>query len=411
MDDLSPYVARLIIEQVGSSGTPPEYGVHLFSVGLDTYLSVIEKEYLATFIKQGGSTFKLVEGVYGGGKTHFLYSVRDLAWKHNFVVSYVTLSPTNCPFHRLELVYSAIARGLIPPPKPEELLSSPMRGIPSLLRSWIGAKLHEYRDLGFRKQVEIVEELMQKIDSFSGIESTSFLKAIKLALKSILDNKEYEFESLSQWLTGEKYDTQMHKKHFGIMQPIDKTSAFSMLRSLAQILRQMDYAGLVVLLDEAERVASLSSSQREYLLNNLRELIDECGHLSFPGVMIFYAVPDENFLEGRTQIYEALRQRLTTVFDEINPTGIKIQLENLPIEPMECLLTIGQKLKGIYEKAYDCRLDEEATQQMIQMVANEAYNQRYGDIGYKRLFVKNFVTGLNYLRQKRVIPALGDIGF
>lgn len=410
MDDLSPYVARLIIEQVGSSGTPPEYGVHLFSVGLDTYLSVIEKEYLATFIKQGGSTFKLVEGVYGGGKTHFLYSVRDLAWKHNFVVSYVTLSPTNCPFHRLELVYSAIVRGLIPPSTLTELLSSPMRGVPSLLRSWVGAKFHEYRERGFNAQ-EIREELTHEIDSFSGIENVSFLKAIKLALKSILDNKEHDFESLCQWLTGEKYDTQMHKKHFGIMQPIDKTSAFSMLRSLAQILRQMDYAGLVVLLDEAERTPSLSSTQKELLLNNLRELIDECGHTTFQGVMIFYAVPDENFLEGRTQVYEALRQRLTTVFEEINPTGIKIDLEKLPVEPIELLIEIGNKLRRVYEVAYGCNLDENAAQGTIKMIAEEAYKQRFSDIGYKRIFVQTLIKGLSHLRIKNIPPTKQELGF
>ena len=50
----------------------------------------------------------------------------------------------------------------------------------------------------------------------------------------------------------------------------------------------------------------------------VRELIDECGQTAMHGTIVFYAVPDENFLEGRTQVYEALRQRVATVFDAFN---------------------------------------------------------------------------------------------
>ena len=63
--------ARSIIQQLGSSGQPPEFGVQYFSVGLDDYLNVIDEEYLSTFISFGGSAFKLVVGMYGGGKNSF----------------------------------------------------------------------------------------------------------------------------------------------------------------------------------------------------------------------------------------------------------------------------------------------------------------------------------------------------
>ena len=38
---LSRILARKIIEQVGSSGQPPEEGLHHFSVGLESYLRVM----------------------------------------------------------------------------------------------------------------------------------------------------------------------------------------------------------------------------------------------------------------------------------------------------------------------------------------------------------------------------------
>ena len=148
MNELSPDIARNIIDRIGSNGTPPEYGFQFFTAGLDPYLSIIKEEYLSSFIKQGGSTFKMVVGAYGGGKTHFLYCVRDLAWKSNFVVSYVSLSPGESPFHKLELVYRAIVQSIDTPLLPEELLSGYERGIVSFLRRWYSQSYQEFQKKG-----------------------------------------------------------------------------------------------------------------------------------------------------------------------------------------------------------------------------------------------------------------------
>ena len=182
-----------------------------------------------------------------------------------------------------------------------------------------------------------------------------------------------------------------------------------MIRSLNQWIRQIGYSGLVVLLDEAEKVSSLSTKNREQHVNNLREVIDECGHTTFKGVMIFYAVPDENFLEGRAQIYEALKQRVTTTFEGLNPTGVKIELEKIVAEPIPFLCEVGNKLAKVYETAYNHKFLESATQQTIQTVAEYAYGQRYLDTGYKRLFVQRLISGLHFLRQKGIPPTSNDL--
>jgi len=134
---LTKIVAREIIERVGSSGQPPEYGVSFFTAGFDSYLKTIEDEYLSSYIsKENGKAFKLVVGYYGGGKTHFLYSIRELAWKYNFAVSYVELKEKSTPFHKLEFVYKAIANNLMYPMSPEELMSGYEKGIANFIRVW-----------------------------------------------------------------------------------------------------------------------------------------------------------------------------------------------------------------------------------------------------------------------------------
>ena len=405
MSDLRPDIARRIIETVGSHGTPPEYGLQYFTAGLDPYLTTIDEEYLSSFVKQGGSVFKMVVGAYGGGKTHFLYCVRDLAWKQGFAVSYVSLSTGESPFHRLDQVFKATVRGLVPPLTPEELLSGYEQGISSFLRSWYSTTYQSLRAKhGAGNQLD--EELRNYVEQIDGIECISFSRAVKAAFRCLMTHEDERFTDICQWLAGEGYNRRVHGR-YGILQRLDRTTAFTMLRSLLQWVRQIGYAGLVVLLDEAERVPSLSTKQREQHLSNLREVIDECGHSSFQGAMIIYAVPDENFLEGRTQIYEALRQRVEPVFDLLNPSGVKIELEKVVAEPLPFLEEVGHKLASIYENAYEFRFDEQQLSITIKHVADEAHEQRYADVGYKRVFVQLLIKAFHYLRRKGAPPPRG----
>lgn len=407
MNELSQDIARKIIDSIGSFGTPPEYGFQFFTAGLDPYLSIIKDEYLSSFIKQGGSTFKMVVGTYGGGKTHFLYCVRDLAWESNFVVSYVSLRPGESPFHKLELVYKAVVQGIVSPLSPDELLSGNEQSIVSFLKRWFSQSYQEFQKKGLSGE-SLREELLKMVEDIKGIESISFAKAVKAAFRTLINKKDEDFDNICQWLKGESYDRRIHGSH-GILQRIDKTTAFTMIRSLSQWIRQIGYSGLVVLLDEAERVPSLSTKDREQHLNNLREVIDECGHTTFKGVMIFYAVPDENFLEGRAQIYEALKQRVATTCERLNPTGVKIELEKVVTEPVPFLCEVGSKLAKVYESAYNHKFLESATQQTIKTIAEFAKEQRFSDIGYKRIFVQRLISGLHFLRLKGIPPTVSDL--
>ena len=405
---LSRSVARRIINNVSESGTPPEYGFQYFTAGISEYMDVIEGEYLADYVADGGSSFKMVVGTYGGGKTHFLYSVRELAWQHNFAVSYIALSPEETPLHRLELVYRAIAISVMNPMNEAELLSGYERGIENLVRSWYANKRAELLNSGLSDD-DLDEELREYASTVRGFESISFGRAMQVAFLSILNRRDDDFDTVIEWLKGEAYDRREHGR-FGIRQRIDRSSAFSIIRSLIQWVRFIGYTGLVVLMDEAERVPSLSSRQRELLLNNLRALIDECGHANFKHAFFLYAVPDENFLEGRTQIYEALSQRLATSFEMFNPTGVKILLENTSVDPLDTLKSIGQKLTYIYQVAYDVQLDDAHVDSATEDVARAAHEQRFGEIGYKRLFVQSFIRALHQLRQRGGPISLADVG-
>ena len=392
---LDSNIARTIIEIVGGSGNPPEYGFQFFTAGLDVYLNTIDEEYLRSFIRDGGSAFKMVIGIYGEGKTHFLYSVRELAWRYNYITSYITLSPEETPFHKLEQVYKAIVTNLVYPQTPEELLSGYDKGIEAVTKKWYSDKYQEFSEK--LPEDAIMREIHTHVSSLGPYESISFRNAVKEALIALADKREDDFSLIMQWLKGEN-PPKNTLKNFRIFEKIDKSTAFRMIRSLVQWLREIGYSGLIVLMDEAEQTSSMSSKQKSILLNNLRELIDECGHINFRNTMWFYAVPDENFLEGRSQIYEALRQRLSTVFDtEINPSGIKIYLDRIPGEPIELLQEIGRKLARIFEKAYNVKFEDRELDKTIENFAKYALERKL-ETGYKRLFIQNIIKAFRKLR-------------
>ena len=399
---LDTLIARRIVETVGAYGTPPEYGFQFFTAGLDEYLRCIHEEYLKTYIKEeGGSVVKIVIGAYGGGKTHFLYSIRELAWQENFVVSYVALSPEESPFHRLETVYRAIVNNITYPLQPEELLKGVEKGIEAFLITWYEKQMDVFQNIGLKGEA-LEKEIEQYLESVQrNIENTNFAKAIATAFFALHTEDEKTFKHILQWLKVEGYDKGIYRP-LGILTPIDRSNAFSMLRSLVQWVCNIGYSGLVILFDEAEQIPSLSTSQRELTLSNLRELIDACMYTSFRHVMIFYALPDERFFEGPSHIYEALKQRISSVFDFFNPSGVKIKLENTKGDPIVLLEEIGHKLKYIFETAYGVRFPSQI-ENVIQIVAQEAYERRFGDIGYIRLFVQGIIKVFHLLRKKPLL--------
>jgi len=391
--------AHRIISSVGSTGQPPEFGFQYFSVGLDEIVDVIDEEYLQFLIKEGGSSFKAIIGGYGSGKTHFLYTIRELAWKSNYATSYVTLTPEETPFHKLELVYRSIAINLQPPLLKDEILAGSERGIENFIVRWFNTIEARYRDLRFEEDeiLEVLEEYVK--NNIKGYESSSFTNAIRNSFLSILHNDHEGFETIVAWLKGESYNRREHSK-FGILQKIDKNTAFPRLRSLGQWIRSIGYSGLIILFDEAEQTPSFSSRQIQLHLNNLRQIIDTCQSTSFQGFLIFYAIPDEDFLQKRGFVYEALKQRLETNFTTFNPSGVKINLEEIfgddPERLREHLFRVGMKLSEIYNIAYDIEFEPTILENAIQLAVDEV---ALFEPGYKRYFVQKIISVYHYLRR------------
>lgn len=386
-------IAKAIIHKLGSFGTPPEFGLEQFSVGLDSLVRVLEQEYLEDLLPLNLSSFKLITGNYGGGKTHFLYLIRELAWQHNYVTSYVSLSATECPFDRLELVYKKIAANISAPPAAGDRLRPGHSGIGYLLRFWFQAS---------RAEPKFLERI-------PNLESMSFTNAVKSALLSLQYEDSNTFDAMVQWLQAEDIPRDLKLKH-RIAERVDRTTAFRMLRSLIQFINAAGYRGLILLFDEAERGMSISSARdKRRALDNLRQVIDECGNSRLPGAMFFYAIPDENILlEGAGGAYEALKQRLHTNFSGRNPMGVKINLEDTDLDPGRFLRELSTRLAKIYQVAYETTFDAELQDQTCRVMAETALELQVLDISYRRLFVVGIIEAFQRLRETGAAPTAAE---
>ncbi|MCC6627310.1 MAG: DUF2791 family P-loop domain-containing protein [Chloroflexi bacterium] len=395
----APPLARQIIEGLGQYGTPVSKGVSYYNVGNESLLNAIDTHYLGSYLADGGAVFKLVVGDYGSGKSHFLYCIRDRAWARNFAVSKVDLSPRESPYDDQRRVYAAVAASVIW----HELgdLGEDERGLTRFLEGTLRRLIGPYGlDLDDPSAADLPEAraLLQTLAT-TPVDSLSYQKAVQGYFTALLRSQDLRREALRRWLHGEEVSPEDMRdlRSVGVTEKITRMNAFKMLRSLCQVVRALDYSGLVLLFDEGDRMMSVGGRSEKVATDNLREVIDRTRE-ELPGAMFVYAVPPA-FITDIVPKYPALQQRIQapSYFSRANPFSPQISLERLDLPDDELLTQIGYRLLPIFEIAYATRLDAGIQAANIATLSETARNA-YLAISHRRLFIKALIS--EWFRQK-----------
>ncbi|QDG51717.1 hypothetical protein FIV42_13460 [Persicimonas caeni] len=399
MTSINPITASHILQRLGESGQPPERGVELINVGNESYLNVLEQEYFDRQLK-GGASFKLVQGYFGGGKTHFLYCVRDMAWRHGFAVAVVELSPTECPYDDTLKVYSTVARRIAMPADDE--MGGPRYGISDLLRDLVDRRVEEaevdYRAQGVAQPAQdarrSVARWLRRDVARTPCESVSYRKAVVEFALGWLEEDYERVGRLEAWLRGEPVP-RGEVRDWGVYEEMSRANGFLMLRSLTQMIKGLGFAGTALLFDEVDRNLSVSAKRSQTIGDNLRQVIDLCGRHQLPNTLFMYAVPPE-FMRTVVPDYPALYQRLKTPvpLSVRSPQAVLIDLEQLDLAPKKLLSAVGQKLVPIFEEARGVDFDDELQRENAAMLASACVNTQF-EVNHRRLFVKTFVDFLH----------------
>jgi hypothetical protein len=372
-------------------GTVPQQGLDVMAVGLGSFEAAIDGELDA--VKQGAAQFKAVRGEYGSGKTFFSRWLTERAKKKNFATAEIQISDTETPLYKLEKVYRRIIENLSTPTVSNGAFSDVIDGWLYVLGQDVqGAGPPDAADLEDR-----TDELLEKRLASVSKEAPAFAMALRAYRQMNASANNAEADALLAWLGGQPHVSAGARRSAGVRGELDHFGALGFLQGLLTVLRDSDYAGLVIVLDEVETLQRMRSDVREKSLNALRQLMDEVDSGRFPGLYLLMTGTPA-FYDGHqgVQRLAPLAQRLQTDFATDarfdNPRATQIRLRGFT---PESLVELGSRVRDIYATGTE-------TAERIHAVVDDAYIADLavavaGELGSRtgvapRIFLKKLVA-------------------
>lgn len=332
-------------------GTVPQHGLDVMAVGLTRFEPALDAELDA--VAAGGAGFKAVRGEYGSGKTFMARWLVERAKRLGFATSEVQISETETPLHRLETVYRRIVENLATSEAP-----------PSALRDIVDGWFHVLEEDAVAAGAPRGDEtavhdaasalLERRLEAVSR-SAPAFATALRGYRRATLDGQTDHAEGLLAWLGGQPHVAATVRRTAGIRGDLDHFGAFGFLQGLLTVLRDSDYRGLIVVLDEVETLQRVRSDVREKSLNALRQLVDEIDSGRFPGLyLVITGTPA--FYDGQQgmQRLAPLAQRLAVDFTTDprfdNPRAPQIRLPGFTRDSLE---ELGARVRDIYATGAD----------------------------------------------------------
>ena len=333
-------------------GTPPDEGAGLYSVGREELLSYFDKKLLEVK-KHAVSDIKFVSADWGHGKSHFLDLLSDLALKHNFVVSEVELRSGEVSFDELSLVVERMMASVITP-------RAKANGLEAILNEW--SQLN-----ASKSKQELYESLLD-----AGIFPDMRLKLVEYASSYNCPNgPEYErCLQIMKWFEGKETKSKTFR------------SATEFIRNFVLLVRLLGYSGLVILLDEAEAIVSLSRiGKRDQANENVRQIIDN-DNAVHNFYLVFASTP--SFLSGEddrgAQSYPALWRRISDPLQEFVLNSVDKVIVELPELSEEQFTQIAVRIRTIYGKATG-KTPSTITDEHLRLLAHYVKTQKDKSVG------------------------------
>ena len=208
------------------------------------------------------------------------------------------------------------------------------------------------------------------------------------------EEKFTEATSLISWLSGSTNVAQSEKKVAGIRGEIESTDALAYLRGILEIIKNAGYAGLVIVIDEAETILRMRGDVRQKSLNGIRQICDDTKN--YPGLFwVFTGTP--TFFDSNKGVkgLEALNDRIA--FDDGGgfPSMRQPQLNLQPFK-RERLIQVALKLRALHPDADADQLQARVSDGVIEKLVDNVSAGFKGDVGVvPRQFLRKFVNMLD----------------
>lgn len=396
---VSPRRRREIIDAL-RRGTVPQRGLDVMAVGLERFEAALGEELDA--VGDGGAVFKAVRGEYGAGKTFFARWLTETAKQRGFATAEVQISETETPLHRLETIYRRVTENLATEATPPSAFREVIDGWLRVLEEdaiAAGANAGDRSDIE-RRTDSLLEQRLAAVSRTA----PAFAAALRGYHAATVRGDVATADGLAAWLGGQPHVAAGIRRSAGIRGELDHFGAFGFLQGLLAVLRDSDYRGLVLVLDEVETLQRVRSDVREKSLNALRQLLDEVDAGRFPGLYVLITGTPA-FFDGTqgVQRLPPLAARIGVDFSGDprwdNPRAPQMRLLGFQ---RESLVELGERVRDIYASGSPAaaRIDDLVTDDYLAGLAETIAGRLSGKVGVApRLYLRKLVDILDKVEQ------------
>ncbi|MDP9933492.1 ATP-binding protein [Variovorax paradoxus] len=326
------------------AGVVPRAGQHLVQVGrtreIQTLVTDIER------IADGGSTFRLVIGEYGAGKTFFLNLVRAIAMEKKLVVASADLNPDrrlHASGGQARSLYAELMRNLATRTKPE---GGALAGI---VEKFIATAKAEAKAGGLETEAVIRQKLEHLTELVNGYD---FADVIAAYCRGFEEGNDQLKSDAIRWLRGEFATRTDARQALGVRSIVDDAAVYDQLKLLARFVRLAGFSGLLVNLDELVNLYKLANTQaRNSNYEQLLRILNDSLQGTAVGLGFILGGTPEFLMDTRRGLYSypALQGRLAqntfAAGGLVDFSGPVVRLSSLTPEDFYVLL---QKIRHVY---------------------------------------------------------------
>ena len=373
------------------AGLVPERGIESFAVGIDVPRGEIQRQL--EIVKSGEGAVKFLRAGYGCGKTFMSRLAIVDAQARGFATSFVVVSDNDLHFYRFDDVYRRVMTELGTAVCPRGALGDILDRWIARIENELMASGADENDAGFDGLVK--QRLDEELKRLTGGKvPADFVRVVQAVFECKQRGQLSEAGALLSWLAGSSNVAASAKKVAGIKGDIESSHALDYLRGAVEIVRAAGYAGLVVVIDEAETILRMRTDSRQKSLNGIRQIVDAAG--SYPGLLwVFTGTPD--FYDSRRGVASLppLHDRIAFVKQGRFASSRQAQLELVPFD-RERLEAVAVRLRELYPAQDRARLEARISREFIGRLVDEVTTGFRGDVGVvPRQFLRAFVLHMD----------------
>lgn len=404
--EIDQHTARRVILHLKAGTTPIDCVQHL-NVGNERWYAAAS-EHFDEVAADGDAMVRFVKGYYGDGKTHFLGMLRSIAFSKHWLVTYVTAEGT--PLHKFDLVYGELVRNLMLPPGmrlPEWLSEKDSRGAAALLAALFARLyLEAYRlsDRSGLHKERVLAALREKSVELAADTNLHELmgRAVKAYVEAVIRGDTTKMHAVSSWLEGA--DVKVADE--GLTRRIDQKLSRDATRSISVLVQRAGAGGVLILLDEAERIMEQSRSVRNKSYGVIRDLLDNADEQGgMRSSIVYVAATPETFQSAKGfPEYDALRSRLASstrfaVPGFVDWRAVVVDLTQTPM-PHDLLVQLAARVVEIHGCARNWAAAEIFTAEVVNRIVSAAETNAF-TVSKPRLLTSCMATLLEMIEQNR----------